>query len=224
MSIIGNNIKKIRSAKGLNQTEFGKLFNLTRGSIGSYEEGRAEPKIDTLKQIANNFSISLDAIISEELTVNQLSGLDLDALHSSNRKANFLVGLSSVLPDSLIKSKGDIERLSNNTFFKTSLINKAEFSIPLDENIQLIGVKANKGDIIFCTKNLVKSTFGYLVLMNSQLIWQIDEPNQTDGIIFTVTGLISTNFQSEKKQLADNKLEELELRISNIESKIKAKL
>ena len=61
MSFIGKNIKKIRTTKGLNQTEFGKIFNLTRGSIGSYEEGRAEPKIETLKQIAKKFSISKSA-------------------------------------------------------------------------------------------------------------------------------------------------------------------
>ena len=84
MSFIGRNIKKIRTTKGLSQTEFGKIFGITRGSIGSYEEGRAEPKIETLKTIANKFSISLDAIITAELTVNQLSGFNPDKLLGNN--------------------------------------------------------------------------------------------------------------------------------------------
>lgn len=77
MSFIGKNIKKIRSQKKISQAEFAKIFNLTRGSIGAYEEGRAEPKIDTLVQLANYFGVSVDAFINKELTVSDLYSLDL---------------------------------------------------------------------------------------------------------------------------------------------------
>lgn len=91
MSYIGKNIKKIRSLKKLNQTEFSKIFNLTRGSIGAYEEGRAEPKIDTIIQMANYFGLSIDAFINKELTVNDLYSLDmvnekLDQAHHFKKK------------------------------------------------------------------------------------------------------------------------------------------
>ena len=46
MSYIGKNIKKIRSVKKLSQSAFADIFGLKRTSIGAYEEGRAEPKID----------------------------------------------------------------------------------------------------------------------------------------------------------------------------------
>ena len=72
MSQIGQNIRKIRSAKKLNQTQFAEIFNLTRGSVGAYEEGRAEPKIDTIIQIANYFSLSIDLLLNKEITVNDL--------------------------------------------------------------------------------------------------------------------------------------------------------
>jgi transcriptional regulator with XRE-family HTH domain len=77
MSFIGKNIKKIRSLKKISQSEFAKIFDLTRGSIGAYEEGRAEPKIDTLVQLANYFGVSVDAFINKELTVADLYSLDL---------------------------------------------------------------------------------------------------------------------------------------------------
>ena len=48
------------------------MFNLARPSIGAYEEGRAEPKIDTLIQISQKFNISIDGLINKELTVNEL--------------------------------------------------------------------------------------------------------------------------------------------------------
>ena len=220
MSLIGKNIKKIRTTKSLSQTEFGKIFNLTRGSIGSYEEGRAEPKIETLKQIANKFSISLDAIISSELTVNQLSGFQPEALMGGDASSSGNVGLPSVLPKVLSDKHGDLELISENTFFKTSLSSKAEFSLPLDDSIDLVGVTAKKGDILFCKKNLAKSSFGYLVLKESKIFWQGHEPQKDDGVIFTVIGLISTSFSLENKNPINVKLSELELRIINLESKL----
>lgn len=77
MSHIGNNIKKIRSIKKLSQSGFADLFGLTRASIGAYEEGRADPKIDTIKQIADHFGLSLDQLITKELTVNELYHFDI---------------------------------------------------------------------------------------------------------------------------------------------------
>lgn len=77
MSIIGANIKKIRGVKNLNQSDFAKLFKLKRASIGSYEEGRAEPKISTICDIANYFGISIDDLITKELSVNDLSRFDV---------------------------------------------------------------------------------------------------------------------------------------------------
>jgi len=73
MSIIGKNIKKLRVLNNLNQQAFGDLFDIGRGSIGSYEEGRAEPKLETVIKIANHFHLSIDKLLTKELTVNELS-------------------------------------------------------------------------------------------------------------------------------------------------------
>ncbi|MGB5982711.1 MAG: helix-turn-helix transcriptional regulator [Nonlabens sp.] len=72
MSFFGKNIKKIRGVKGLSQQAFADLFDLKRGTLGAYEEGRSEPKIDTIIKIANHFSIAIDDMLTAELTVNQL--------------------------------------------------------------------------------------------------------------------------------------------------------
>ncbi|WP_181304022.1 helix-turn-helix domain-containing protein [Rufibacter sp. XAAS-G3-1] len=77
MSCIGKNIKKIRTVKNLSQAAFAQLFDLARPSVGAYEEGRSEPKIETLVQIARHFGISLDLLITKELTVNDLYGFDI---------------------------------------------------------------------------------------------------------------------------------------------------
>ncbi|PRP67608.1 helix-turn-helix domain-containing protein [Nonlabens agnitus] len=72
MSFFGKNIKKIRGVKGLSQQAFADMFDLKRGTLGAYEEGRSEPKIETIITIANYFSISIDDMLTAELTVNQL--------------------------------------------------------------------------------------------------------------------------------------------------------
>ncbi len=77
MSFIGKNIKKIRTVKKLSQAQFAELFNLARPSVGAYEEGRTEPKIDTIIAMANHFGLSIDALLRKELTVNELYSLDI---------------------------------------------------------------------------------------------------------------------------------------------------
>lgn len=78
----------------MSQTAFADLFGLTRASIGSYEEGRAEPRIDTIIQIANHFSITLDQILKKEMTVNELYQFDIfkdEFQNNDGRKNNLLV-------------------------------------------------------------------------------------------------------------------------------------
>jgi len=76
-SHIGENIKKIRQAKKISQADFAQLFNLARPSVGAYEEGRSEPKIETLIQIANHFRISIDVLLTRKLTVSEIFSFGL---------------------------------------------------------------------------------------------------------------------------------------------------
>ncbi len=101
MSQIGQNIRKIRSAKKLSQTQFAEIFELTRGSVGAYEEGRAEPKIDTIIQIANYFSVSIDLLLNKEVTTNDLFHLDvfrqkLNEAHSFEKRDSSVFTASGV--------------------------------------------------------------------------------------------------------------------------------
>jgi len=72
MSNVGNNIKKLRKVKGMSQQAFGDIFNLTRGNISSYEEMRAEPKIEIILKIANYFGIPVQHLIEKNLSVNEI--------------------------------------------------------------------------------------------------------------------------------------------------------
>lgn len=73
MNALNKNIKKLRSLKGLSQADFAGLFNLSRANIGSYEEGRAQPKMEVVVKMAAYFELSLDDFVNKELSVNDLS-------------------------------------------------------------------------------------------------------------------------------------------------------
>ena len=93
MSFFGKNIKKIRKVKKINQKQFAELFDLTRSSVGAYEEGRAEPRIETAINIANYFSISLEHLLVKELTINDIYNFDIfreDALSSHKSREGLL--------------------------------------------------------------------------------------------------------------------------------------
>ncbi|MCR5886602.1 LexA family transcriptional regulator [Hymenobacter sp. J193] len=77
MSYVGKNIRKIRTVKKLSQAAFAELFGLARPSVGAYEEGRSEPKMETLIQIAQHFGLSVDLLLTKELTVNELYHFDI---------------------------------------------------------------------------------------------------------------------------------------------------
>lgn len=77
MSHVGKNIRKLRTVKKLSQSAFAELFGLARPSVGAYEEGRSEPKMETLIQIAQHFGLSVDLLLTKELTVNELYHFDI---------------------------------------------------------------------------------------------------------------------------------------------------
>lgn len=72
MGFLGQNIKKLRQVKGLSQQAFAELFDLKRANISSYEEMRAEPKLEYVIRIANYFSIPLNDFIEKPLSVNEI--------------------------------------------------------------------------------------------------------------------------------------------------------
>ncbi|TSD66786.1 LexA family transcriptional regulator [Inquilinus sp. KBS0705] len=67
MSNISKNIKFLRKKKGLTQQQFADQVGIKRSLVGAYEEERAEPKYELLKELALFFDISLDDFINETI-------------------------------------------------------------------------------------------------------------------------------------------------------------
>lgn len=77
-SMIGANLKFLRKERNMTQEELAQELGIGRHSVGSYEEGRAEPKIETLFAICELFSIPAKAFVQSDLA--DLSAMEIEAL------------------------------------------------------------------------------------------------------------------------------------------------
>lgn len=65
---IAENIKYLRKQKGQTQEQFANEVGIKRSVVGAYEEGRAEPRLQTLMKIAEVLNVTSDDLIGKDLT------------------------------------------------------------------------------------------------------------------------------------------------------------
>lgn len=87
------NLKELRKENLLSQRELAQIFSVTQQSIYKYENGLAEPSLNTLIQMANFFHTSIDYIVgrtNERVTVdfNILSQPELRHLEMYRKLSN----------------------------------------------------------------------------------------------------------------------------------------
>ncbi len=70
---VTSNIRHLRKTNGYTQAQLAEKLDIKRSLVGAYEEGRAEPKLSTLVNIANLFNVTLDDLI----TVDMAQGTEL---------------------------------------------------------------------------------------------------------------------------------------------------
>ncbi|PLA90515.1 helix-turn-helix domain-containing protein [Ligilactobacillus salivarius] len=63
---LGNKIKKLRKIHNLNQSELGKILNVSQQAITAWETNRSIPGADTLLFLADYFNVSADELLGRE--------------------------------------------------------------------------------------------------------------------------------------------------------------
>jgi len=153
----GKNIKKIRSIKKLSQAAFAELFGLKRSSIGAWEEGRAEPKLEIIIKIAKYFSISVDHLVNSEITVNELSRFDLfdKYINGDQKKEEDTYKSINIAKVALVSSReillNSLEQVVTDSKNEISLpgLNENQAGILIDENTyKQLPIKIKTNDII----------------------------------------------------------------------------
>jgi transcriptional regulator with XRE-family HTH domain len=66
--MINTNLKFWRRELALTQAQMAEKLGIKRSLVGAYEEGRAEPKLTTLVNMARQFGITLDALVTTDFS------------------------------------------------------------------------------------------------------------------------------------------------------------
>lgn len=71
MTYIAQNIRHLRNLKGLSQEYFSEEIKITRSQLMSYESERTAPSIETLIKISDYFSLPIDILLRNNLTLSE---------------------------------------------------------------------------------------------------------------------------------------------------------
>lgn len=124
----GEKIKQARINSGLSQNELGKKLNVSQAMIAQYEKGTRNPKLSTLRKIADALDVSTsdlaeDCVLYDTTIVkNALKKLSNDLLEKNQEKTVDLI-------TDIILEKQNKELLNNlfdklNKMDRTKLLNK----------------------------------------------------------------------------------------------------
>lgn len=77
--MLGLRIALLRRSAGMSQQEMAQKLKISASAVGMYEQGRREPSVQTLSDMANLFGVSIDFLVTgkaatprEQEEVNQL--------------------------------------------------------------------------------------------------------------------------------------------------------
>lgn len=82
MAQLVENIKRLRTEKGLTQQDVAEIINMHRSNYSKVEKGEREISIDALVKLANFFGLTLDELVSgetsplQEITIKDKSTLE----------------------------------------------------------------------------------------------------------------------------------------------------
>ena len=63
MNEVKQTIKQLRKAKGISQEQLAEQLHVTRQAVSNWENGKTQPDIETLTQIAEYFEVSVERLI-----------------------------------------------------------------------------------------------------------------------------------------------------------------
>ncbi|WP_434632006.1 helix-turn-helix domain-containing protein [Thermoanaerobacterium thermosaccharolyticum] len=88
MDTFKDRLKQLRNEKNLTQEELAKYIGTTRATLASWETGRREPDMETLRKLSDYFNVTLDWLMGNTDIRNQ-AGEITDAVSDDPELAEF---------------------------------------------------------------------------------------------------------------------------------------
>lgn len=86
-------LQELRKNRGLTQEELAEALYVSRTAISKWESGRGYPSIDSLKELSNYFSVTIDDLLSSEKL---LSIAEKENKSNLRNMCNFLLGILDI--------------------------------------------------------------------------------------------------------------------------------
>ena len=86
-------LQELRKSRGITQEELAEALYVSRTAISKWESGRGYPSIDSLKEISNYFSVTIDDLLSSEKL---LSIAEKENKANVRSMCNFLLGILDI--------------------------------------------------------------------------------------------------------------------------------
>ena len=108
MKVLSHNMKYLREAYKLSQRQLSEAIGVSQGTISFYEQGRSTPELSTLIDFGKYFCVSLDALIHEELSDDNIFrfATDISQIPESSRRLTGFYNIEQIL-----------KRFSNKAFY-----------------------------------------------------------------------------------------------------------
>ena len=147
----GERIKNIRKQKGISQKELGTRLGVSQQMIGQYETNTREPKIETLRKIANALEVKLSDFLEVGQIINQYNSIDetMDSLQKKEDgtlQRSIGITLSPMLAEKIPIKSDPLEKEILSYFDLLNLTGKQEAIKRVKELSELsIYNRRNKG-------------------------------------------------------------------------------
>ena len=103
MPIVGENIKRIRNERGFTQKELSKKIGTTQQNLAQYENGKRNPKIETIYKIADALEVDISELLEYKTIIrnNQVFSGSPHSVEVFNKIADIADGKSDLLKQTI---------------------------------------------------------------------------------------------------------------------------
>lgn len=124
-------LQQLRKSRGLTQEELAEALYVSRTAVSKWESGRGYPGIDSLKEIASYFSVTIDELLSGDKL---LSIAEKENRENVQRVCDLLLGMTDLLTFLLIvlplypkRIDGFVYAVSLFSYTETTVLNRAVY-------------------------------------------------------------------------------------------------
>lgn len=194
MNFFPSNIKFLRRMKGLTQSDLANKLGINRPKIGSYEEGRAEPKLSTLQRISHFYKVNIDDLL--ELDLSKESPKEKDIKGSALRILPIIIDKDDNEHITVVPAKASAGYL--NGYADVEFVeNLPTFNLPLKELSQ------NRTYRIFQIQgdSMLPITSGSYIISEYVQDWTGIQDNLSYIVISSTEGIVYKRIVNQDAQL-----------------------